>query len=174
MGLIGKIFEKATGIETKKVNQEQFIEILDSSFLNKVTKDEEYNDILNTVKASWIKYMFKGHQELKSKDGNYRMVSYTQIYRSLSIRKRYWIFIQDMNSKICFEYSAFSGKKLKKAVESEISLYKSGIKKNAFFNSSHTPNTLSENIQEKRFCGKCGTQFSVENNFCPKCGNKVS
>ena len=171
MGLFSKLF----GVETKKVDKKQFIEILDSSFLDYANTDEDYNKILSNIKPPWYKGLIGVSLEIESNNGKFRMVSHTTPSRFLlNPSKRYWIFIQDLNTMICYEYSAFSGRSLKKDVATEISLYKSGLKKKTNNNLTETSTESTDEPSETKFCGKCGQKVTSENSFCPNCGNKIS
>lgn len=117
MSFMDKVLNAATGrdMETISVSLEQFVSLLNREFISKAQSKAEFDEIYKTVKGS----MFL-QKRLTSKDGVYEIYCDTGRKSTLNPKERNLIWIHDKTNDRYYQYTAFSFRELKKAVQAAI------------------------------------------------------
>lgn len=125
MSISDKIVHKFTGNTIKPVAMtlEQMVELIKKYYILHASSDDEYNEIYKTIKSRFLK-----NGDLISQDGLYEMHCETNRRVSLvNLKSHNIIWIHEKNTDKYYKYSAWSFKKLRKHVHSEIAGIKAGI-----------------------------------------------
>ncbi len=125
MAIRDKIVNTITGrnVETVPMELEQIVELLKKHYISQANTDEEYSEIMKTVKGGIFL-----DKKLASKDGKYSITCMTgQRVSIFNLKRHNVIWIHDLETDKFYEYCAWSFKKLRNAVKQAIASAKAGI-----------------------------------------------